>query len=223
MPRLVDDPQLRQAFRAGDKQALTTVYREYARPLHALLRRGFTFSSDGRTVTFAGFGLADSENAMQEVFARAFAEAARNAYDGLRPYRNYLFAIARNYVADEFRKKRGRVFVAVEDAEPAHEDTTDMPLDHRDLQTQVEAFIAELETHERGVFAARFERGTSITLAAQELGMSEHHIKVTERTIRKRFFQRMRRLGYFEGYRFTGEGLEKLSPVVLALLYGVPR
>ena len=63
-------------------------------------------SRRGRTLRFGGYAQPfDLDNALQETFVRAFKESARVGYDGLHPYKNYLLAIARNLVLDEFRNR----------------------------------------------------------------------------------------------------------------------
>ena len=49
----------------------------------------------------------DLADLVQEVFMRAFSREGRQAYDGLRDYGPYLFAIARNVLVD-WARVRGR-------------------------------------------------------------------------------------------------------------------
>src|SRR6476660_8486842 len=93
--------ELLDGFRAGNRATLAVVYRRYANDLATFLYRGFTFASKGKTIRFSGWTQPyDLDNALQETFIRAFAESARLSYDPSRSYRNYLFAIARNFVID---------------------------------------------------------------------------------------------------------------------------
>ena len=229
--RLVEDPELRAAFRRGEKAALAQVYREYAPPLFGFLGRGFAIESQGRSVGFAGFREPWAlDDAVQEVFTRAFAERARLGYDGLRPYRNYLFTIARNYVVDEFRRQ-AKVFVPlVEDAANEFASPSaavvevvapDDALGSQELAGQVQRFVAALSVDEERVFAVRFREGRSIEEAVAQLALSEWTVKNIERRLRRRFFVLMRRCGYFEGWRLAGPlaTLAKIG-VFLALSMG---
>src|SRR5262249_32137280 len=124
MTVFVRDRRLLVAFRAGDRDALELVYSHYVRPLASFLQGGFAFRSKGEPRHFRGIRSAyELDNASQEVFARAFTPQARTAYDGIRPYFNYLCAIAKNYVIDEARRagKYGGAAVAIDelDAETA--------------------------------------------------------------------------------------------------------
>ena len=221
MTRLVEDRALLDGFRRGDSEALTIVYREYARPLFALLVRGFGYQSGGRQMIFKGFKNSwESENLVQEVFARAFAPQAREAYDGLRPYRNYLFSIARNLVIDELRKS-GRE-TPVSDEELDLDGRKDSPLmgrpdpgpeknlSEQELNTRVQDFVAGLQNIERAVFQVRFLEGQSVQDSAVRLKMTEHAVKREEKKLKKRFFLVMREHGYFRSYRMGRAGIEKI-------------
>src|SRR5260370_32678632 len=106
MSLLIERRELLDRFKRGERRALEEVYRHYAPELAAFLQRGFTFSSGGRPLRFSGYAQPfDLDNALQETFLRAFKESARVGYDGLHPYKSYLFAIARNLVLDEFRNR----------------------------------------------------------------------------------------------------------------------
>src|SRR5689334_16260622 len=106
MSLLVERRELLDRFKRGERQALEEVYRHYVPEVAAFLQRGFTFQSAGRTLRFSGFAQPfDLDNALQETFTRAFRESARLGYDGLRSYKNYLLAIARNFVLDELRTR----------------------------------------------------------------------------------------------------------------------
>ncbi len=98
------------AFRAGNPQALADVYRAFERPLRNFILRGFSFKSEGRQLFFGGVADAhDLEDILQETFRRAFGARAREAYDGVRPYKNYLFTIARNAVITDLATRRRQI------------------------------------------------------------------------------------------------------------------
>lgn len=215
MSGLLNDRELLAAFRRGDRAALEEVYREYLRPLYAMFSRGFAYDVGGHRSFFKG--LADPsarEEAVQEVFLRAFAPAARLAYDGLAPYRNYLFTIARNILIDSVRLRarhanhEAESEVPEEGAAPAPQAERDV--DHAEIARHCERFVASLEPWERNLFEARFQEGLSVAETASRLRISEHHVKRGERTLRKRFFHAMKEHGYFEGFRYGHAGLEKV-------------
>ena len=213
--RLVDDVGLRRAFKRGERSALEEVYRAYVGGVYALVR-GELGASD----TF------EVDNVVQEVFVRAFSESARDAYDGLRPYRNYLFTIARNLITDH-RRKAKRVHVSMDTTggdgaavQLAGDERAppDQALLDGEVRRLAAEFVAGLDDRQRDVFEARFTHGWSVERCARELAISEYRVKRTEKRLRKLFYEHMRRVGYFDGY--SRARLREAIGVVLAASAG---
>ncbi len=217
-------------FRRGQQSALKEVYCAYSKGLFAMLAKGFHIRAGETHYYFKGYREPwKLENAVQEVFVRAFSDSARMGYDGVRPYRNYLFMIARNYVIDSFRKNR-REFVPIDELP---EGNLDGPMEgfqnrppspekaafEKRLQSHVEEFVTSLNAEERAIYAARFVQGQSIEAVSEELGVTEYAVKKCEKRTKKSFFKYMRGHGYFEGYRYGDKGVESLIVTVL-ILYG---
>jgi RNA polymerase sigma-70 factor (ECF subfamily) len=191
---LEQDAELHAAFRRGDPEVLAQVYLHYQPLVRNMLTKGFAFASRGRLVRSHGIARADVEDIVQEVFARAFSHAARRAYDGVRPYRSYLFAITRNFVVQLARTTR---------AQP-------LPFDERALATELVAlapsperlleahrqsvdlrgFLAGLDADERRFFALRFAHQYSVERVAEALGWSIYRVKLTDRRLRQRMLRR---------------------------------
>ena len=218
MTLLSSDRALLDGFRRGDSEALARVYGEYAPLIGAFLSRGFTFSSKGRTLQFNGFQQPfDLENALQETFVRALSERARLSYDGISPYRNYLIAIARNFVLSELRRREitmsqlfteedpesGRPDISAENAvlagSPAP--TGEAELMRRELIELVARFREGLGSAERAFFQARFEERLIQVEAGRQVGISHMQARTLEKKLRKRFLNFMRAQGYLEHYR----------------------
>src|SRR5689334_18639017 len=110
MPLFEDAPGLLVAFREGNPEALSTVYRHYVRAvdgyLRALARRA------GTPDLCQASAVADL---LQEVFIRAFSPSARLGYDGLRDFGPYLNTIARNCFIDTLRKRKVEVPLGIEE------------------------------------------------------------------------------------------------------------
>ena len=88
------DPKLLEGFRNGDERALDRVYRAFVQPLRNFVLRGFAFKSGTRDLYFRGVWTDhDLDDIVQETFRRAFGYKARQSFDGVRPYKNYLFTI----------------------------------------------------------------------------------------------------------------------------------
>jgi hypothetical protein len=82
MTRLVEDRHLLDAIRRGERATLAEVYREYVRPLLAMVSTGLSLESAKAQYRFAGYREPwVVENTVQEAFARAFAPGARQRYE----------------------------------------------------------------------------------------------------------------------------------------------
>src|SRR5262249_47435933 len=96
---LEGDRELLDRYRRGEREALAQIYWAYVDRVERLV---------SSCLRVQGAAWPDSsvsaEDLVQEVFTRAFSQKARTAYDGLRDYGPYLFTIARNAVADAFRR-----------------------------------------------------------------------------------------------------------------------
>lgn len=232
MTRLVEDRALLENFKRGDPAALAEVYREYVRPLYSMLSGGFSFESRSNHLRFKGFAEPwAKEEAVQEIFTRAFTPGARMAYDGIHPYRNYLFTIARNYVVDRLRVTDREIASELNFDEPdsdqplllnginSSSSPPDEILGSDELAQHCKSFFAALTSEERDLFNARFRDGLSIEETARLIGISEHHVKRGEQKLKKRFFVQMKEHGYFEGYRLGRVGIEK-ALAILVLFVG---
>jgi RNA polymerase sigma factor (sigma-70 family) len=228
MTLLIGDRALLEAFRQGKTEALTRVYEEYAPALGVFISRGFTFSSQGRTLRFAGYQQPfDLENVLQETFVRAFSVSARLAYDGLTPYRNYLTAIARNLVLSEMRRREvamSQLVREVDGESPALEDlselgpvlgsapepTAEAEFLRQELSRLYESFIEKLDPTRQIFFRARFEEKLNQVEAGKRSGLSHMQSRTLEAKLRKSFLKFMQSRGYLEGYRG--------APVLAAML-----
>lgn len=221
MSLFFEDRALLDAFRRGESTALAHVYREYAGMLFAFLANGFVFEGSRGASVFKGVREPWArEEAVQEIFARAFSPPARVAYDGIRPYRNYLLTIARNHLLDSLRRGGREVLVSepVEDDAPSAAAQADELAGSRELSGHCETFVRTLDPEERRLFESRFRGGLSIEQTAKALGVTEHRAKKTEALLRKRFFVHMKSLGYFDGLGYGRDGLRRLKLGMLLLL-----
>ncbi len=220
-PDLLQRREVLDAYRRGETEALTEIYNHYVGAVETLLIHGFHFVSDGRHCRYRGVsGQFDLEDQIHEVFARAFSERARSGYDGLTPFRKYLFTIARNLVIDEFRRKSRALEDFVLDA-PAERDgsrssppempdvkatSSDDRLADRQLVRLVAEARASLAPREQQVYELRYERELNHRDIAAETGLSASQIKTSEARIRRIVFQHLRKHGYFSNYQLGPQG-----------------
>lgn len=215
------NPGFLQRFRDGDLKALEAVYRAFERPLRNFVLRGFAFHSEGRQLYFAGLGDEhDLEDILQETFRRAFGVKARAAYDGIRPYKNYLFTIARNAVITDLTTRRRQIPVGEalmrdapsEDLSPLeswvrsqHGVLTDV--EGRATEEQVEnleiyglimGFVEALTPEEERFFRFRFLAQCSQENTARRMGWNRARVRKLEAKLRRAFLCHMRGSGYLE-------------------------
>lgn len=189
MPVLLEDPALLRRFRDGDRGALEVVYRHFVRDVWRLLRLGFVSGASGARVP----GIADRAllaDAVQEVFVRAFGDAARLGYDGLRPYRPYLFRIARNARIDQLRRSGREVLLGDAGASgldfdalvernapvPEPEETTG---DH-ERQAVTRAYVATLDGEEQRYVQLRFVDELPQLEVAQRMAITRRRARTLE-------------------------------------------
>lgn len=207
MTLFLQNRELLSRFRAGEKKALGVVYRHYAPLLAAFLSKGFVFKSGDRALRFEGYKSAfDLDNALAETFVRAFREPARLSYDGLHPYKSYLFTIGRNITLDELR---GREMVmstpaGVEELIEQSPDDDERPsaedaLLARELAGLCSSFVERLGERDRSFFVARFEQTKTQVDAGKVAGLSHMQARSLEKKLRERLFKFLQARGYLEG------------------------
>jgi RNA polymerase sigma factor (sigma-70 family) len=229
MTLLIERRELLERFRRGERRALEEVYRHYVSDVANFLSRGFSFTSRDRTLRFVGYTEPfDLDNAIQETFARAFKESARLGYDGLNSYKNYLLAIARNLVIDEFRNREvamspfvdqiaspdlsDRIPVAAHDGEEAPAagprgavrspagGSAEQDYLHDELSRLYAGFVERLDERDRTFFRARFEEQRTQVEAGEACGLSHMQARTLEKKLRERFLKYMHANGYLEAY-----------------------
>ena len=184
---LVADRAVLDAFRAGDRGALERVYRAHVDAVFMVVRFGFQLA-DGRRV--AGMPSPDAQrDIVQDVFVRAFAQRARLAYDGLRPYRPWLLRIARNVLADHWRKHGVAVAVfsdadATEVAAPT-EDAAD-GMHWRALRAATQDCVAGLDDEMRTFVRFRYEDGAAQRDVATRMGVTRRRVRTLEEHVLER-------------------------------------
>lgn len=220
MDPFLNQPQFLQDFRDGKAHALDRVYRTYKRPLRQFIQRGFSFRSEGRQMYFAGaYGDHDVEDIIHETFRRAFGPRARQTYDGVRPYKNYLFTIARNCVMTDLTQRQRQIPVGealMRDA-PADELTpleawirarrqgegdaalcTADRVENLEIYGLLMGFLESLDEEERTFFRVRFLGLCSQERTARRLGWNRAKVRKLETKLRKQFLTHVRGSGYLE-------------------------
>jgi RNA polymerase sigma factor (sigma-70 family) len=195
MTIFVDDRELLRDFREGRRGALERVYRAYVDKVERIIRFGFV---RGDSVMLSGVGNSqtDLRDLVHEVFTKTFAPETRRAYDGLRPFGPYLYAIARNVLAD-WGRRSGRevptegpsIEAAIEAQEP---EEAPVYADDRTVAI-VERFIGELPPDLHALHEKRSIAGLSQREAAEALGITRQVLRTMETRLRDMLRERLAR------------------------------
>ena len=166
---LRDDAACREAFRRGEREAMTRVYLEYRPFVEMMCCRGVG--------SFRGFFRpADQDDAVQAVFLAAFEERTRLAYDGLRPYGAFLRGVAHN-VLRRMLENRAR-FERPVPSEEAGGAAQEEVIEGREAQTFVRGIRASLDDPvEREVFDRYFLDGWAEERLAKHLGLTRYRAR----------------------------------------------
>jgi len=176
---LVGNPALLKAFRSGDSELLSALFLQTSPML-----RGLLYACGLRSA-------ADVDDALQTVYLRAFAPAARASYSGLSPFERYLKSIARNVVRDLHKSGRARYEVL----DPDRAETFEAQAAWSDPRAGVEAaaerelrdgFLLRLAPPERRVYDACFGQGLTERDAAAELSVTRHKVRSGVVAIRRK-------------------------------------
>ena len=201
MTVFADDRPLLDAFRRGDRAALATVYFHYVDDIAAVIRNGFSIPTSGVRVR----GAADEHSErdlVQEVFARAFAVRARDAYDGVRPYGAYLRRIAKNLLIDRVRAVDNTIPLDDDDGELVIEpETVENDAAWNEQRRETTAYIAALAPELQRLVRLRFEDELSQDQTAEALGVSRRRVRTLEARIRRGLRKALRRAGLWQKHR----------------------
>jgi RNA polymerase sigma factor (sigma-70 family) len=186
MTVFANDDKLLRRFRAGDREALSTVYWHYVASVEVLLRKCLATAGPN---PWSVRSSADLRDLLQDIFVKAFAERARLAYDERRAYRPFLMQIARNTLIDHLRSASREIqfdvanidsFVASETLDVVDEG----PWADPNTMVLVEGYVASLTDPERSVYLERYVRCRSQQHAAHALGMTRQQVRTVETKLR---------------------------------------
>ena len=149
------DDALAAAYRAGDEGAAAELVRRHAPAM-------------GRFLYSSGASRDEIDDLVQETFFRAFRRL--DGWRGEASFRSWLFAIASNALRDEYRRRKGRRMLSIEDR-----DLPDSADPHADLAAaetadRIRDGVAALPRLQREVFLLRTQQGAGYVDIAAALG-----------------------------------------------------
>lgn len=198
--------ELLERFRRGERRALAAVYDHYVDDVAILVRRGFRVDTEEGPLYVPGAPDIETEHELiQESFLKAFAERARMAFDGVRPYRPFLLRIVKNAMIDRHRarKREARAGEGVGDIDALVDENAPLPageagerdLDWKRLATATEGFVRDLDRESRELVRARFEEELSQDAAAEALQCSRRRIRTLEARVQRELRRYLKRCG----------------------------
>ncbi|MDH4132119.1 MAG: RNA polymerase sigma factor [Gemmatimonadota bacterium] len=141
---LPSDVDLIRAYRDGDEASAAVLVRRHTAAL-------------ARFLGGAGADGADIEDLVQESFFRAFRSLG--AWRGESAFRSWLFRIGSNLLKDQFRRRRGRVVIPLEDGDLVAGDDPGSALEAREARGRLEKGLGMLPRLQREVFLLRVQQG----------------------------------------------------------------
>jgi RNA polymerase sigma-70 factor, ECF subfamily len=149
------DHELASAYQAGDERAAAELVRRHGPAL-------------GRYLYSSGAAPDEIDDLVQEALFRAFRKLA--GWRGEASFRSWLFAIAGNVLRDEFRRRKGRQVLSLEDRDlPDHSDP-EADLAAAEIEEGLRRGITALPRLQREVFLMRTQQGSGYTEIAAALG-----------------------------------------------------
>ncbi len=188
-------------FRVGDRAALTVVYKHYVNDIELLLRKWGAAVPGGE---FRG-DFARQQDILQEIFVKAFSQTAREAYDGIRPYRPYLITIARRVMIDHLRKTsreillsfdaddEERIFGKGEEREDSDYDQASN-LHWQQCLAASKVYVEALDAVTRQFVELRFRQEMPQLMISETLGMTRWKVRALEKRIQRGLEKHLRRL-----------------------------
>jgi RNA polymerase sigma factor (sigma-70 family) len=209
-----DQERLRN-FREGAPEVMGEVYRAHAEPLARAIR----------SVAFRGRGFAhlqgalEVENTVLETFARAFEPRTRLAYDGVRPYAQFLMGIARNVVLEQSRTREVVAGLGPQDegstvdwelgTAGGNGSSMEQQLEDQEMEALLLTFKQGLSPEERQLFELRFTEGLAQESAAERVGLTRIQVRRREKGLKQRLLEYLQSRGYLQNIQAKGWGFLK--------------
>jgi RNA polymerase sigma-70 factor (ECF subfamily) len=149
------DHALAAAYRAGDERAAAELVRRHAPAV-------------GRFLYSSGASRDDIDDLVQEALFRGFRRL--DGWRGEASFRSWLFAIAGNVLRDEYRRRKGRQVVSIEDRDLPDRADPQADLAATETLEQLRRGIVALPRLQREVFLLRTQQGTGYVEIAAALG-----------------------------------------------------
>jgi RNA polymerase sigma-70 factor (ECF subfamily) len=149
------DHALAAAYREGDERAAAELVRRHAPAV-------------GRFLYSSGASRSDIDDLVQEALFRAFRRL--DGWRGEASFRSWLFAIASNVLKDEYRRRKGKQVVSIEDRDLPDRADPQGDLAATETAELLRRGIAALPRLQREVFLLRSQQGAGYVEIAAATG-----------------------------------------------------
>ncbi|MGB7211799.1 MAG: sigma-70 family RNA polymerase sigma factor [Gemmatimonadales bacterium] len=149
------DVELIAAWRVGDEAAAAELVRRHT-------------SAVARFLHSSGADSDELDDLVQEAFFRAFRRI--DSWRGEAGFRAWLVTIAGNLLRDQWRRRKGRVILPLDDRELAGSSTPDGELEADEAADRIRTELARLPRLQREVFLLRVQEGAGYDEIARALG-----------------------------------------------------
>jgi RNA polymerase sigma-70 factor (ECF subfamily) len=149
------DPALVDAYRRGSERAAAELIERHIAAL-------------GRFLYSSGADRDEVDDLVQEALFRAFRRLA--TWRGDASFRSWLFTIAGNLLRDQFRSRKGRQVVSLEDRDIAAASDPDAEFAAGEAAERIRQGLAQLTRLQREVFLLRAQEGGEYEDIAVALG-----------------------------------------------------
>ena len=157
------DADLVRAWRGGDERGATLLVGRHAQAI-------------ARFLVSAGADAGEVDDLVQETFIRAFR--GLDGWRGDAAFRSWLFTIASNLLRDQYRRRKGRTMVALEDQPLPAGDNPEAEMAGREAERQLSAGLATLPRLQREVFLRRAQQGLDYDSIAAALSTTPGSARV---------------------------------------------
>jgi len=168
---------MKQAL-VGDQRAYADLLQETSRLLRPFLSKRLNFTNE-------------VDDLLQEILISV--HKARNTYDGNRPYKPWVFAIARFRLQDHFRAHYADQLHHAADLDEMgdflHEDVTETAISYESISGEVE----KLPEKQALILRMMHQEGYTAREVAEKIGMNESAVKVAAHRAYKVLRQKLER------------------------------
>jgi RNA polymerase sigma factor (sigma-70 family) len=212
-------PDLLARFRAGDREALETVYRAYVGKVSELVAHGFRIAATGGAIPGLGRRPADLADTVQEIFLKAFSRGARLSFDGSRDFGPYIATIARNVMIDRARRAGRELLLPEAELDLAATPVASDPF--ADIAARWEdpaaialarRFIDDLSPELARIHDLLYVEGLSQREAAAQLGITRQALRTLDGKVREGLRQLLRQSEAAGQIRAESRGRTGSSP-----------